>query len=92
MDTGATRGVPTPSDYTVPVTWFAGRDGAPVIVMMAALGLAGRFYTRLCERLAQEGFNVSLVEQRGHGESELRPSRHSERAKPERARQSSGRV
>ena len=70
------RGVATPSGYSVPVTRFAGREGAPVIIVMAALGMGSHFYAPLARAMAATGFNVALVEQRGQGDSTLRPSRH----------------
>lgn len=68
--------LPTPSGYPVPVTWYEASDAKTTVVLMAALGVRARFYqplaTALCE---QAGVNVALVEQRGHGDSSLRPSR-----------------
>ncbi|MBF5057194.1 alpha/beta hydrolase [Alcanivorax sp. 521-1] len=62
-------------DYRVPLTWYPATAGAPVVVLMAALGVPARFYQRLAGALAERGFNVALMEQRGHGDSALRPSR-----------------
>lgn len=71
--------VATPEGYPVPVTWYAGEAGAPVILVLPALGVSVRFYTALAERLAAAGFNVVLMEQRGQGVSRLRPSRSRDR-------------
>lgn len=67
--------IPTPSGYQVPVRWFH-RDGARgSVIFMAALGIAARYYVPLAEALHDMGLNVLLIEQRGHGDSALRPSR-----------------
>lgn len=66
----------TASGYRVPVTWFAAAGEARAsLVLMAALGVGGGFYLKLAAALAGQGLNVALMEQRGHGESTLRPSR-----------------
>lgn len=67
--------IDTPSGYRVPIQWQAGGDGAPVVLIMAALGAPARLYENLAEALGDQGFNVVLLEQRGHGESALRASR-----------------
>lgn len=67
--------IPTPSGYPVPVQWFVGDAGGPVVLVMAALGVPARLYTNLARALAGHGLNVALLEQRGHGESSLRASR-----------------
>lgn len=61
--------------YEIPVTWVD--KGGPVFVILPALGVAARFYTRLVDELAGRGYSVALCEQRGHGDSSLRPSRTS---------------
>lgn len=66
----------TPSAYSVPVTWQpAAGEAAATIVLMAALGVAAGFYDELAAALAGQGFNVARMEQRGHGDSTVRPSR-----------------
>jgi len=67
----------TASTYSVPVGWYAA-VGVPAranVVLMAALGVAAGFYRKFAADLAGRGFNVALMEQRGHGDSALRPSR-----------------
>ncbi len=61
--------------YQVPVSWYPAEEASVSIVLMAALGVAVRFYQPLAVALQQAGVNVALVEQRGHGDSALRPSR-----------------
>lgn len=67
----------TVSAYSVPVGWYAaaGDSARANIVLMAALGVAAGFYRKFAADLAGRGFNVALMEQRGHGDSTLRPSR-----------------
>jgi predicted alpha/beta hydrolase len=56
--------------------WFREAERAEAtIVLMAALGVAAKYYERLAEALTLAGFNVLLLEQRGHGASPVRPSR-----------------
>lgn len=75
---GVVATIETPSGYPVPLTWIAGEPGAPVILLMAALGVGTPFYAGLGAELAGQGFQVALMEQRGHGDSRLRPSRRSD--------------
>lgn len=70
--------IDTPSGYRVPALWHAGEAGAPVVLVMAALGAPARLYQNLAAALAERGCNVALLEQRGHGESVLRASRESD--------------
>jgi predicted alpha/beta hydrolase len=67
--------IATNNDYRVPVRWLPAASACDNIVLMAALGVAARFYLPLAMALRDAGFNVALVEQRGHGDSSLRPSR-----------------
>lgn len=70
--------IDTPSGYPVPLTWTAGEPGAPVILLMAALGVGIQFYNKLSAELAGHGLQVALMEQRGQGDSSLRPARRSD--------------
>lgn len=45
------------------------------LIILPALGVPARFYSKLAEAAANAGFRAVLVEQRGHGESPIRPSR-----------------
>ena len=65
----------TSSGYAVPVRWFPAEQPRASIVFMPALGVAARFYLLLAENLHDAGFNVLLMELRGHGDSSLRASR-----------------
>jgi predicted alpha/beta hydrolase len=56
--------------------WFHEAERAEAtIILMAALGVSAKFYRSLAESLQSAGFHVLLLEQRGHGESPVRPSR-----------------
>ncbi|WP_097459964.1 alpha/beta hydrolase family protein [Mangrovitalea sediminis] len=68
----------TPGGYEVPLTWFPGEETGPVILFMAALGVPARFYRPIAQALSANGFCVALMEQRGHGDSALRPGRRSD--------------
>lgn len=69
----------TPAGYEVPLTWLPGNEEAgPVILLMAALGVPARFYRPIADALSAKGFCVALMEQRGHGDSTLRPGRRSD--------------
>lgn len=67
--------VKTPSGYKVPLKWWPVDTSRPVVLVMAALGAPARLYENLALALAEQGCNVALLEQRGHGESALRASR-----------------
>lgn len=67
--------LPASPDYAVPVRWFAADNAAANILMMPALGVAARFYDPLAASLQSAGVSVLVMEQRGHGDSALRPSR-----------------
>lgn len=70
--------IDTPCGYAVPLQWWPAGDSSPVVLIMAALGAPARLYENLAAALAAQGVNVALLEQRGHGESSLRASRHSD--------------
>ena len=72
---GAGHQVDTASGYRVPVTWYAGAPDTPTVVLLPALGVAARFYDKLAATLAGSGLNVAVMEQRGQGDSALRPGR-----------------
>jgi predicted alpha/beta hydrolase len=61
--------------YKVPLHWYPAVDARASVVLMAALGIGARFYQPLALALREQGLNVMLLEQRGHGDSALRPSR-----------------
>lgn len=67
--------LPLPSGYAVPVRWFPATNPGPVILLMPALGVSARFYDPLAQALQAAGTPVLIMEQRGHGDSTLRPSR-----------------
>ena len=59
--------------YAVPIHWTPG-DG-PTFAVLGALATPASFYERLASELAGRGWSVAVIEQRGLGESSLRPSR-----------------
>lgn len=67
--------LPVAQGYRVPLNWYPAAPARASVVLMAALGVGARFYQPLAMALQQGGLNVALVEQRGHGDSRLRPSR-----------------
>lgn len=67
--------LPASPDYAVPVRWFAADPARAAIILMPALGVAARFYDPLAASLQAAGVPVLVMEQRGHGDSSLRPSR-----------------
>ncbi|MEP4525629.1 MAG: alpha/beta hydrolase, partial [Alloalcanivorax venustensis] len=72
---GAGHHIDTAGGYRVPVTWYAGAPDKPVMVLLPALGVAARFYDKLAATLTESGLNVAVMEQRGQGDSALRPGR-----------------
>lgn len=71
--------LPTATAYGVPIkAYMAATDAAAEgvsIAILPALGVSVNYYEHLAEALRQAGHHTYLVEQRGHGESALRPSR-----------------
>ncbi len=65
-----------PDGSTVPVSLFpaAGRDDAPVIVIMPGLGIPGGYYRRFAEALVARGFHAAVGDLRGQGDSVPKPS------------------
>ncbi len=49
-----------------------------VLLLLPALGIRAKFYTKLAEGLADHGISTIVVEQRGNGESPYRPGDGSE--------------
>lgn len=68
--------LPVASDYNVPVRWYNADKGGAVILLMPALGIPAGYYDPLASALQAAGTSVLIMEQRGHGESALRPSRN----------------
>lgn len=69
--------LPLASGYALPVRWFPADTGvdAPALLLMPALGIPARYYDPLAKALQACGIPVLIMEQRGHGDSALRPSR-----------------
>lgn len=66
----------TAADGTlVPLDWFPAREPRAAFLLMPALGIQARLYTALAGQLAAGGCSVAVLEQRGHGRSELRVQR-----------------
>ncbi|GAB3686249.1 alpha/beta hydrolase family protein [Salinisphaera aquimarina] len=70
--------VHTPSGYDVPVSCWHADSQAPLLLFMGALGVGCAFYAKLGAALSASGVHVALLEQRGYGDSALRPSRNSD--------------
>ncbi len=67
--------IKTQDDYKVPTRWFSSEKAVANILFLPALGTKARYYSGFGKSLAGSGFNVAVMEQRGHGESAVRPSR-----------------
>lgn len=67
--------VPAPDGYQVPLEVFEVPDPRATLLMLPALGIQARLYRRLGSLLAESGIGMTALEQRGHGRSNLRPSR-----------------
>lgn len=67
--------LPAGAGYRLPLQWFAAEAAAATVVVMPALGMGARFYQPLALAMQDKGFNVALLEQRGHGDSPWRASR-----------------
>ncbi len=75
LKAGASHHIETAGGYPVPVAWYPGAADKPVVTLLPALGVAARFYDKLATTLAESGLNVAVMEQRGQGDSALRPTR-----------------
>ncbi|MBM7059247.1 alpha/beta fold hydrolase [Pseudomonas sp. UL073] len=58
-----------------PYTTYSAGSGAPVLLILPALGVAARKYEALAQSLVQAGLNVLVADWPGQGESRPRPSR-----------------
>lgn len=61
--------------FRCPFTLYSAQAGAPVMIVMPALGVAARKYHALAEALLAAGCNVLLADWPGQGASEPRPNR-----------------
>lgn len=61
----------------VPLDWFAADAPRAALLLMPALGIQARLYTPLASALSAAGCAVAVLEQRGHGRSEVRARRGS---------------
>lgn len=75
LEAGASHHIDTAAGYPVPVAWYPGAADKPVVTLLPALGVAARFYDKLAGTLSERGLNVAVMEQRGQGDSTLRPGR-----------------
>ncbi|MDT0202466.1 alpha/beta fold hydrolase [Nocardioides sp. AE5] len=74
-----THFVPTGAGPDIPIHWTeAGQGGEPLFAVLGALGTPAAFYGRLASALAERGWSSAVVEQRGLGESAVRPSREAD--------------
>jgi len=56
----------------IPLTWFHAASPRAVFVFLPALGIQSKLYCRLAGALADRGITTCLMEQRGHGASNVR--------------------
>lgn len=77
MSTAQSFQAQTSTHYRVPLQVYRGTPQRREItlVILPALGIAAKFYARIAQALAEQGLDVVVMEQRGHGESAWRPSR-----------------
>jgi len=68
--------VRAPDGYDVPLEVFEVPAPQARVLMLPALGIQARLYRRLGASLAGSGLSMTSLEQRGHGRSALRPSKH----------------
>ncbi len=68
--------IPAPDGVDVPLEVFEATRPRARLLMLPALGIQARLYRRLGGLLAEAGIGMTALEQRGHGRSALRPSRH----------------
>lgn len=59
-------------------TFLAGDSGAPVVMILPAMGVPARFYGRLGRALAEAGCHAVLHDLRGMGQSDRRADRHTD--------------
>lgn len=62
--------------YEVPLEVFESTAPQARLLLLPALGIQARLYRKLGALLAEAGISTVALEQRGHGRSALRPSRH----------------
>lgn len=80
MNTAQNIWIATQTDDEVPLQLLraAGAAADSCIIILPALGVSAKFYSRMAGMLATKGFDVLILEQRGHGVSRLRPSRNTD--------------
>ncbi len=79
MDAAEHIQIETDDHYRLPLQLYrANRACEITMVILPALGIAAKFYARVARSLNAHGFDVVVMEQRGHGASPLRASRHND--------------
>ncbi len=58
-----------PNGASLAVDYFAGSDGAPVAIILPALGVTARVYHRFAAALNSRGLGVAVMDLRGTGDS-----------------------
>jgi predicted alpha/beta hydrolase len=64
--------------HELPAWFYRAERAVGSVIVMAALGVSAKFYRPLAAALAAAGLNALLLEQRGHGESPVRPGRRAD--------------
>ncbi len=59
----------------MPLEVFAAEQPRAQLLFLPALGVQAKLYRQFAEAMSSQGINTVVMEQRGHGRSELRPSR-----------------
>ena len=67
--------VNTPDGWTLHGTYYPGRKGMPVILLMHKLGSDRSEFIPLARELSARGYNVVAYDARGHGESTMHDGR-----------------
>ncbi len=62
-------------NHQIPIKLYAAQSDQQVIIILPAMGISARFYQPIAQQLSDQGINVVLFEQRGHGHSSIRASR-----------------
>jgi len=69
--------IDTQDGYKQPLTLFQpAKEVKYICLLLPALGLGAKYYSKFAASLAEHNVAIAVFEQRGHGDSSLRPSRN----------------